>query len=154
MQLYRYIHKRFSKYSNKLRILHLKLLGAQIGENVKAYGRFTVIRPYNLIVGQKTTLNENIHINCRDKVIIGIGVRISTNVQIHSGKLIYDVSPRIHTQEGIYIADNVWLASGVVVSSGVSIGENSIIAANSVVLDDIAANCLYAGSPAKKVKDL
>jgi len=137
-----------------MRIFHLKLLGAKIGSSVKSYGRFTVMNAENLTIDDNSTLNEGVHVNCRDKVTIGKGVRISTNVQIHTGKLIIDSFPRIHTKAPITIGDNVWIASGVVISAGINIDKDSIIGANSVVVKDIEANSFYAGNPAKKITGL
>ena len=93
-------------------------------------------------------------INCRNKVIIGKSVRLSTNTQIHTGKLNLNTDPRIHTSEAIIIKDNVWIASGVIISAGVTINENSVIGANSVIINDVEENSFYAGNPAKKIKDL
>jgi len=157
MCIHTYIHniyKKYDKFINKLRIIKLKILGAKIGNNVMSYGRFTVINPVNLNIGNNSTINEGVHINCRDKVIVGNNVRISSGVQIHTGKLIMNTYNRLHTKSPIIIKDNVWIASGSVISAGVVIGENSVIGANSVVLKDIEPNSFYAGNPAKKIKDL
>jgi serine acetyltransferase len=54
----------------------------------------------------------------------------------------------------IKIEDNVWIGDSVIVCKGVTIGENSIIGAGAVVVDDIPANCVAAGNPAKVVKKL
>jgi acetyltransferase-like isoleucine patch superfamily enzyme len=134
-----------------MRIFNLKLLGADIGNNVKSYGRFTIMNAKNLTIGNNSTLNEGVHINCRDKVIIGQEVRISTNVQIHTGKLLINSYPRIHTNAPIIIEDNVWIASGCIISAGVKIGKNAVIGANSVVIENVEANCFYSGNPAKKI---
>jgi len=152
MSIHTYIHNKCQNFINKIRIYKLKFLGAKIGNNVKSYGRFTVMNAVNLTIGDNSTLNEGVHINCRDKVNIGKGVRISTNVQIHSGKLIIDSFPRVHTKAPIIVEDNVWIASGCVISAGVKIGQNSVIGANSVILKDVEANSFYAGNPAKKIK--
>jgi maltose O-acetyltransferase len=134
--------------------MRLKILGAKIGDNVKSFGRFTVMNEKNLEIGDNSTLNEGVHINCRDSVKIGKGVRISTNVQIHTGKLIIDSFPRIHTKAPIIIEDNVWIASGTVISAGVTIGKNSIVGANSVITKNVEADSFYAGNPAKKIQGL
>lgn len=49
---------------NKLRILHLRLRGAKIGS-------FKVMKAKNLTIGDNSTINENVFINCRDIVVIG-----------------------------------------------------------------------------------
>ena len=41
-----------------------------------------------------------------------------------------------------------------VIMGGINIGDNSIIAAGSVVTIYVPANCIYAGNPAKKLKDI
>jgi len=154
MFIHTYIHNKCQNFINKIRIYNLKFLGAKIGNNVKSYGRFTVMNAVNLTIGDDSTLNEGVHINCRDKVNIGKGVRISTNVQIHTGKLIINSFPRVHTKAPIIIEDNVWIASGVVISAGINMGKNSIIGANSVVVKDVEPNCFYAGNPAKRISEL
>ena len=154
MFIHTYIYNKIERIINKYRIYKLKFLGATIGKNVKSFGRFTVINPANLVMGDNSTLNEGVHINCRDKVFIGKGVRLSTNVQIHTGKLIINTFPRIHTKASVTIEDNVWIASGAIISAGVRIGKNSVIGANSVVIKDVDENSFYAGNPAKKIKSL
>lgn len=141
-------------YNNRLRIFKLKILGAQIGVGTTSYGRFSIINIPNLIIGKNSTINEGVHINCRDKVQIGNNVHISSNVQIHTGKLIIDVFPRIHEKQPIFIENDVWLASNVVVLAGVTIGEKSIIAAGSIVTKDIPANSLAMGIPARVIKKI
>jgi carbonic anhydrase/acetyltransferase-like protein (isoleucine patch superfamily) len=54
----------------------------------------------------------------------------------------------------VKIEDNAWIGDSVIVCKGVTIGENSIIGAGAVVADDIPANCVAAGNPAKVVKKL
>lgn len=55
--------------------------------------------------------------------------------------------------EKIVIGDDVWIGLGVIVLGGVSIGSGSIIAAGSVVTKDVETYSIYAGNPAKKIKD-
>ena len=151
MKLLKSLKRRYKE----LRIFFLKLNGVKIDGKIKLYGRQTFVGDLeNLSIGNGTSFNEGVHINCRDKVKIGNNVSISTYVQMHTGKLIYDSYPRKHESAPIVIEDNVWIASGVVISAGVTLGENSIIAANSVVLKDVESNSLYGGAPAKKIKSL
>jgi carbonic anhydrase/acetyltransferase-like protein (isoleucine patch superfamily) len=57
---------------------------------------------------------------------------------------------------GCTIHDNVLIGMGAIVMDQAVIGSNSIIAAGAVVLEGtvVPEGCIYAGVPAKKVKDI
>ena len=55
--------------------------------------------------------------------------------------------------EKVSISDDVWVGYGSIILSGIKIGQGSIIAAGSVVTKDVEPYSIYAGVPAKKVKD-
>lgn len=76
----------------------------------------------------------------KSTVEIGDNVSIGHNVTIHGAK----------------IEDNVLIGIGATVLDHAVIGTNSIIAANSLVLTGtiVEPNSIYAGVPAKKVKDI
>jgi len=54
----------------------------------------------------------------------------------------------------ITIGNGCWIGGGASVLPGVSIGNGCVIAAGSVVTKDCKPNGLYAGVPAKRIKDL
>lgn len=76
----------------------------------------------------------------KSTIEIGDNVSVGHNVTIHGAK----------------IEDNVLVGIGATVLDHVVIGSNSIIAANSLVLSGtkVEPNSVYAGVPAKKVKDI
>lgn len=51
------------------------------------------------------------------------------------------------------IEDDVWVGYGTIIMGGVKIGMGSIIAAGSVVTKDVDPYSIYAGCPAKKIKE-
>jgi acetyltransferase-like isoleucine patch superfamily enzyme len=109
-----------------------------IGENCS-------INPYTLIYGQGNTM-------------IGKGVRIAAQcVIIPSNHKFSDKNEFIYKQGltniGITIEDDVWLGCGVKVLDGVTITKGCIIAAGSVVNKSTMPYSIYAGIPAKKIKD-
>ncbi|MFW6203090.1 MAG: gamma carbonic anhydrase family protein [Marinilabilia sp.] len=75
----------------------------------------------------------------KSTIEIGNNVSVGHNVTIHGAK----------------IEDNVLVGIGATILDHAEIGTNSIIAANSLVLTGtkIEPNSVYAGVPAKKVKD-
>ena len=54
----------------------------------------------------------------------------------------------------IIIGDNVWIGANVIINPGVTIGNNTVIGSGSVVTHDVPDNVVYAGNPAKHIKDI
>ena len=94
-------------------------------------------------LGNKVNVQDGAVIHCtfeRSKTIIGNNVSIGHNAIVH----------------GCVIDDNVLIGMGSIVMDNAHIGSNSIIAAGAVVLENtVVESCtIYAGIPAKKVKDI
>lgn len=54
----------------------------------------------------------------------------------------------------IVVEDGCWICSRVTILPGVTIGRGCVIAAGALVVSDCEPNGLYAGVPAKRIKDL
>ena len=94
-------------------------------------------------VGNKVNIQDGAVIHCtylKHPTIIGNNVSIGHNAIVH----------------GCTIHDNVLIGMGSIVMDGCVIESNSIIAAGSVVTQNtrVEAGTIYAGIPAKKVKDI
>lgn len=144
-----------------LRLVLLRMNGFQIGNNSKVLSgsQFTV---RNLTIGDNCIIGRNcvFRAGSYDKkcfISIGNNVQIAHNVNIccvtHE---IGDEHKRAgkNINKSIVIGDGCWIGTGVIILPGVKIGHGCIVAAGSVVTKDLEANSLYAGVPAKKVRDL
>lgn len=94
-------------------------------------------------LGDKVNVQDGAIIHCtylKAKTVIGNNVSIGHNAIVH----------------GCVIADNVLIGMGAIVMDHAQIGSNTIIAAGAVVLENTIAEAgtIYAGIPAKKVKDI
>lgn len=94
-------------------------------------------------IGNKVNVQDGAIIHCTYKkaaTIIGNNVSIGHNAIVH----------------GCVIEDNVLVGMGAIVMDNALIGSNSIIAAGAVVLENIQIEpgSIYAGIPAKKVKEI
>ena len=94
-------------------------------------------------IGNKVNIQDGAVIHCtyeKTKVLLGNNVSIGHNALVH----------------GCTVGDNVLVGMGSIVMDNVVIGENSIIAAGAVVLEGthVQPGSIYAGVPAKKVKDI
>lgn len=59
-----------------------------------------------------------------------------------------------HILSPIQIKDGCWIGAGAIINPGVVVEKGCVIASGSVVVKDCAPNGLYAGVPAKRLKNL
>lgn len=110
-----------------------------------------------LSLGRSVKLNVNIFIDARGGVDIGDDVLIGPNSVLASGEhdIAGDVLISGQASHGrpIRIGTGAWIGANCVIRGGVTIGEHCVIGAGSVVTKDTDAYGIYAGAPAKKLRD-
>jgi NDP-sugar pyrophosphorylase family protein len=67
---------------------------------------------------------------------------------------IYDRAEPVGNTKPVIFEDNVWIGDSAIICKGVRIGKNSIIGAGAVVTKNVPPNSIFAGNPAKLVKEL
>jgi len=93
------------------------------------------------------------------KVSIGAYSMLANNVSIQGDDHEFKIAgiPTIFSGRRIIrntkIGRDVWIGAHVIIMTGVEIGDGSIIASGSVVTKNVEAFSIYAGVPAKKIKD-
>ena len=107
-------------------------------------------------IGDKTYINHDSEIRCRERVTIGNNVSIAYNVLIQDSDYhtMYDEvgNPKPETLP-ITIEDNVWIGAGAMILKGVTLGEGCVVAARSVVTKNTPPYSLVAGNPARVIKE-
>jgi len=99
-------------------------------------------------LGYKTDIGAFTYINAKH------GVTIEDFVQIGSHSSIYSVSTIDNKEGKVILKKNCKIGSHSVVMPGVTVGENSIVGACSFVNQDIPANVIAAGVPAKVIREI
>jgi len=94
-------------------------------------------------MGNKVNIQDGVVIHCtyeKTKTVIGNNVSVGHNAIIH----------------GCTIEDDVLVGMGAIIMDNAYVGANTIIAAGAVVLEGthIEKGTVYAGVPAKKIKDI
>ena len=113
-----------------------------------------------LVMGKETFVNIGSFIDGCDQVIIEDYVRCGPYVKILTGTHKYRNSViRTRIDDGVLakpvtIKKGSWIGMGTLILPGVTIAEGCVIAAGSIVTKDTKSNGLYAGSPAKRIKEL
>jgi len=115
-----------------------------MGDNCSVWFSAVVRGDVNSIkIGNKVNIQDGAVVHCTYKkaaTLIGNNVSIGHNALVH----------------GCTIKDNVLIGMGAIVMDGAVVESNSIIGAGAVVLEGthIESGAIYAGVPAKKVKEL
>lgn len=142
-----------------LRTFILYFAGVHIARSARIAEK-VYIGSRKLIMGQKTFVNVGGFLDGCAPIIIEDYVRIGPYVKILTGSHKYRLYRiRRNPNDGVeakevHIQKGCWIGMGAIILPGVTIAEGCIIAAGSVVIKDTEPNGLYAGNPAKRVKDL
>lgn len=119
----------------------------EIGENFYI-GKYSIIET-DCIIGNNVIIANHVGIVGKydhNYQQIGVSVRMAECIR-----------DKDYSWKGIgcitRIGDDVWIGYGAIIISGVNIADGTIIAAGSIVTKDTEPYSIYAGNPAKKIKD-
>lgn len=142
----------------KLKITLNKKSKLFIGEFLMIKGPvyFECERNAILKIGNHCFFNRNCSITSNKSIQIGNNCMFANNLVIvdHDHKVIDDIPSVELVSNEIIIGNNVWVGANVTILKGVKIGNNTIIAAGAVVNKNCDPYSVYAGIPARKVKNL
>lgn len=133
------------------RRLLLRLFGVRVGRGSHVYPSCRIWAPWNLELGDHSTLSHHVDCYCVDKVTIGAHVTVSQYSFLCTAT--HDESDphmRLRTAP-IVIGDQVWVCADVFVGPGVTVGEGAVVGARSSVFGDLPAWQVCHGTPARPV---
>ncbi|WP_431799595.1 2,3,4,5-tetrahydropyridine-2,6-dicarboxylate N-acetyltransferase [Halobacillus andaensis] len=107
------------------------MLGASINIG-SVVGEGTMI-DMNAVLGGRATVGKNCH--------IGAGAVLAGVIEPPSAK-------------PVVVEDGVVVGANAVILEGVTVGEGSVVAAGAIVTEDVPANTVVAGTPARVVKEI
>lgn len=116
----------------------------------------------NLIIGENVGMSSTA-IVCNNRIEIGNNVNLGGNVVIYDTDFhslnLFDRLDRAKdiantNTKPVKIGNNVFIGAHSTILKGVMIGENVIIGACSVVTKDIPSNEIWAGNPAKHIRNV
>lgn len=138
-----------------LRVRALRMLGMRLGRcRIKARVFFG---SGSISVGDGSFVNHACFFDGSAPITIGRNCSLGYQVMlIASTHAIGASSARAGTDEAapVTIGDGVWVGARATILAGVSVGSGCIIAAGAVVTTDCEPDGLYAGVPARRVKNL
>jgi putative colanic acid biosynthesis acetyltransferase WcaF len=130
----------------------LRIFGAKIGKNVHIYPSAYIYLPWNLKIGDNSSIGEWALIYNLGKGAIGSRATISHRAHLCAGTHHYSKSNLPLLRLPIKIGDQVWICSDSFIGPDVNIGSGAIVGAAAVVMKSVRPLHIVAGNRAKFVK--
>jgi Acetyltransferase (isoleucine patch superfamily) len=110
-----------------------------------------------IILCDKVMTNNNIFICAANRIEIGEGTLIGSNVTIMDFEA-HGILPQDRKRMGdvgeVNVGNNVWIGNNVIILKDTKIGDNCIVAAGAVVKGTFLNNVIIGGIPAKIIKSI
>jgi putative colanic acid biosynthesis acetyltransferase WcaF len=131
----------------------LRLFGATLGNPVRVRPSVIIEQPWNLAIGDNSSIGDRAIVYCLGKVTIGKHVSVSQGAHLCAGTHDYRQVDMPLIRPPIVIGDYAWVAADAFVGPNVTVGEGAVLGARACAMKDLAPWSVYAGNPAQKVKD-
>ena len=130
-----------------------KAFGMKIGRGSRILLHTRVYAPENIVIGQRSWINENCYLDGRGGVQIGSDVTIATYTKLITGSHNIDDETFSYSQSHIVIEDNCAVFSDTIVLGGAHLEKGVVISAKSLVRKgNYQVKGIYAGNPAKFIR--
>jgi len=131
----------------------LRLFGAKIGKGCAIRPTAHIEIPWMLEMGDYATLGDSSIVYNLGKVTIGRRVTVSQHAHLCAGSHDFSRRDMPLLRPPIAIGDDAWIAAQAFVGPGITVGKGAILGARGCAFKDIPAWEIWAGNPAKKLRD-
>jgi len=161
---------------------YYSFFGMKIGQKV-VLGKINCQWPHKVTLGNEATLEDGVlfkitkpfdeqnYIEVGERVFIGMRCEFNVNTQItigndcliasnttfvdtgHEIKKDLKINQQPCTRSGIVLQEDVWVGTNCIILQGVTIGKGSVIGAGSLVNKSIPEYQIWAGSPARFIRN-
>jgi putative colanic acid biosynthesis acetyltransferase WcaF len=130
----------------------LRCFGAKVGQHVKVFPSVRIEVPWNLTLGDESTVGDRAILYCLAPVTVGRFVTISQYAHLCAGTHdLRDRKMRLICLP-ITIGDDAWVATDAFVGPGVTIGARTVLGARSSAFSDLPEGVIAVGSPARVLR--
>jgi len=130
----------------------LRAFGARIGAAVRIRPTVRIEIPWNLEIGDESSVGDHAILYSLGPIVIGRLVSISQYAHLCAGTHDYTDPAMPLLRPPIRISDEAWIAADAFIGPGVTVGARSVVAARAVVVRDVPPDQVVAGNPARFVK--
>jgi acetyltransferase-like isoleucine patch superfamily enzyme len=142
-----------------IRYLSFRTLCKSCGPVLKIGASVKVKNWQGLSIGNCVNIHEQCYIDALGGIAIGDNVSIAHSTSVLSFEHTWEnlelpIKYNPLKKERVVIENDVWVGCGVRILAGVNIGDRTIIAAGAVLPRGKYLHAIYAGIPARNVKDI
>lgn len=130
----------------------LRMFGATIGNPVRIRPSVIIEQPWNLTIGDNSSIGDRAIVYCLGKVTIGEHVSVSQGAHLCAGTHDYRKPDMPLIRPPITIERYAWIAADGFVGPAVTVREGAVLGARAVAMKDLEPWSIYSGNPAVKVK--
>lgn len=140
-----------SRLFRRWRILVLKCFGAKIEWSSHIYASVKIWAPWNLEVGENSSLGPKVDCYNQGKISIGSNTIISQKSYLCASSHDYTKKDFPLVLKPIVIGNGVWVAADAFIGPGVCIENNAVVAARAVVSKRVLKDSIVRGNPATSI---
>ena len=140
---------------DRMRLPILRAAGVTIGSNVGIFGGSLFLGDCK--IGDGSFINTRCILDGYGTITIGRNVHLATGVKIITstheiGPMDKRAGPRV--VKAVVVGDGCWLCTDSQILPGVTVAPGCVVASGAIVTKDTVSNGLYAGVPARRIRDL
>lgn len=130
----------------------LRSFGASVGEGVNIYSSATIYFPWNLTIGDWSSIGEHAMIYNLGPVTIGEQVTVSQRAHLCAGTHDHTDPTMPLLKPPITVEDQAWICADAFVGPRVTVGEGAVVGARAVAVKNVDAWTIVGGNPARVIK--
>lgn len=131
----------------------LRLFGAQVGPGVVIKPRVRIKHPWRLVIGAHAWVGEGVWIDNLVEVAIGAHACLSQDAMVLTGNHDYTAPAFDLVTAPVRIGDGAWVGARALVCPGAALGRSTVLTAGSVLTTAADPDAVYAGNPARRVRE-
>lgn len=130
----------------------LRMFGATVGTGVNIYSSATIYFPWNLEIGDWSSIGEDAMIYNLGVITIGEQVTVSQRAHLCAGTHDHTDPAMPLLKPPIAVRNQAWICADAFVGPSVIVGEGAIIGARAVAMRDVPEWTIVGGNPARPIK--
>ncbi|WP_103019788.1 putative colanic acid biosynthesis acetyltransferase [Salinibacter altiplanensis] len=131
----------------------LRLFGATVGTEVHIYNTATIYYPWNLTIGDWSSIGEDALVYNLGPVTVGERVTVSQRAHLCAGTHDHRDPAMPLLKPPITVGDQAWVCADAFVGPGVTVGEGAVVGARAVAVNDVDDWTIAGGNPARPLKE-